>query len=114
MTITGEFESLIALAGLALAVLSTAGLPAYVFEDVLGLRESVAYGLGSIVFGGATLFVYSQPMWDILSAHALFQLTGLRIDRPLLWAGIALTALYGLGSIGFWMEEREDRAPKTG
>ena len=78
------------------------------------MRESLAYGLGAVVFGVATFIVVSAfPMLDLMASYVVFEFTGLDIGRPLMWVGIVLTAMYGLAAVGFYTDEKEAAAEQT-
>lgn len=98
-------DSIITLLGLGIATLSIAGLPAYLLEDVLGIKPGLAWGFGGIVWA---IIVMGSPRLDFMAMIVLHRLTGLTIRSPLTLAGGILTILYFLTALAEMTDENDE------
>lgn len=107
----GLLGDVVVFVGLALATLSAAGAPAWLFDDVLGWRDSRAYAAAAVVWGLLTLAVRGTTL-ELAAVVVVARLTGVAFFDLVPVVGGGLTLLHALGAVGFWMDEREAERPR--
>lgn len=100
----GAVGGVIGLVGVTIGLLSAAGAPAYLFEDVMGWSAPRAYGAGAVVWAVATVMVLGMPTVDYAGMVVLQRLLGVTVRNPITIAGVVLTVFYVLAAVGFTLE----------